>query len=77
MGGNKMTKECLFYNGELGCYELLDFDPNQLTNKELIKRVKKELTNKGFSKEDMIKAFETVYLIDIDSLENVIQKKKI
>lgn len=30
-----MTKECLWYNGEIGCYELLDFDPNSLNNKQV------------------------------------------
>ena len=67
----EMSKECLFYNGEISCYELLDFDPNGLTNKELVREIKKQLKNKGFSEEDMIKAFETIYLIDTDNLENV------
>ena len=69
--GIEMSKECLFYNGEFSCYELLDFDPNGLTNKELVREIKKQLEKKGFSKEDMIKAFETIYLIDTDNLENV------
>ena len=66
-----MGKECLFYNGEFSCYELLDFDPNGLTNKELVRKIKQQLKNKGFSKEDIIRAFETIYLIDIDNLKNV------
>jgi hypothetical protein len=28
-----MVKECLWYNGETGCYELLDFDPNEIKTK--------------------------------------------
>ncbi len=66
-----MSKECLFYNGELGCYELLNFDPNGLTNRELIIKIKKELKNKGFSEEEMIKVFETIYLINVDNLKNI------
>ena len=30
-----MAKECLWYNGEDSAYELLDFDPNELTNKKI------------------------------------------
>ena len=33
-----MVKECLWYNGEMGCYELLDFDPNGLTAMKMLKR---------------------------------------
>ena len=70
-----MSKECLFYNGESSCYELLDFDPNGLTNEELVRKIKEQLKNKGFSKEDMVKAFETIYLIDVDNLKNVVLNK--
>lgn len=66
-----MSKECLFYNGEFSCYELLDFDPNGLANKELVRKIKEQLKNKGLSKEEMIKAFETIYLVDVDNLKNV------
>lgn len=70
-----MTKECLWYNGETGNYELLDFDPNGLTKEEIIKEVTKifeeifpEWNNPKFNKE---KVFETLYLLDIDNLEKI------
>ncbi len=70
-----MTKECIWYNGETGAYELLDFDPNGLSKEEIIKEAEKnfektfpEWDNPGFNKE---KIFETLYLIDVDNLESL------
>jgi hypothetical protein len=71
-----MTKECLYYNGEFGCYNLLDFDPNGLTNRELIIKIKKDLEKKGFSREDIIKEIEAVYLIDINNLEKIMPENR-
>ena len=67
-----MTKECLWYNGELSCYELLDFDPNGLSKEELIEEAKSKLIMKGFDYKDLDKALETLYLLDVDNLERVI-----
>lgn len=68
-----MTKECLWYNGELGYYELLDFDPNGLTKKEVISKATKSLKQRYmFEDKDMPKVLETLYLMDIDDLEKVV-----
>lgn len=74
-----MTKECLWYNGETGHYELLEFDPNGLTKNQIIKEVEKifanifpEWDNPDFSKE---KVFETLYLIDVDDFKRVTELK--
>lgn len=65
-----MAKECLWYNGEMACYELLDFDPNKLTNKEIMKKAWEILKRKYIlSNQDKRKALETLYLIDIDDLK--------
>jgi len=67
-----MTKECVWYNGETSSYELLDFDPNGLTKEEIVKKAKEILYEKyGFNKDDLNKVSETLYLIDVDNLENL------
>lgn len=64
-----VNNECLWYNGEEGCYELLDFDPNGLSNSLVFSKAKQTLKDKyGFDGEDLEKASETIYLIDIDNL---------
>lgn len=65
-----MSKECVWYNGEMGFYEVLDFDPNGLTKEEIIEKAKINLT-KRYGDIDLDKVMETVYLIDIDNLEKV------
>jgi len=73
MGGLKMAKECLWYNGELGNYELLDFDPNGLSNKEVADKAWIFLKDKYlFEREDKRKVLETLYLIEVSNLERVI-----
>lgn len=67
-----MTKECLWYNGVLGCYELLDFDPNGLSKEEIVEEAKAKLLLKGFEFNDLNKALETLYLIDVDALKRVV-----
>ncbi len=67
-----MVKECLFYNGELGFYEVLDFNPNGVSKKQLKEKILKALDEKGISGKDADKALETVYLIDIENLEKAI-----
>ena len=69
-----MSKECLFYNGEFGNYELLDFDPNGLTNKQIKEKARQELIKKYCVGEDeeIGNLMENVYLINIDDLERVI-----
>ena len=67
-----MPKECLWYDGVQGCYHLLDFDPNGLRDWQIIKGVKKQLEDCfGLYGQDLEKAMETVYLIDVDNLEKV------
>ena len=67
-----MAKECLWYDGVQGCYHLLDFDPNGLSNQQVIVNAVKQLEDCfGLYGEDLEKAMETVYLIDVDSLEKV------
>ncbi len=67
-----MTKECLWYNGISSAYELLDFDPNGLTNYEIIQKVKEVfISNNCYDEETFDKVLETVYLIDIDNLEGI------
>ena len=68
----EMSKECLWYDGVQGCYHLLDFDPNGLEDWQVIEKVKKQLEDCfGLYSEDLEKAMETVYLIDVDKLERV------
>jgi len=67
-----MTKECVWYNGEVSNYKLLSFDPNRLTNKE-IKDKAWEILNAKYQFGDYSKdsVLENLYLIDIDNLEKV------
>ena len=67
-----MTKECLWYDGEHSVYNLLDFDPNELTKEQIIEKAKDYFDNIGIFGEAVDKALETIYLIDIDYLEKVI-----
>ena len=67
-----MAKECLWYNGELSCYELLDFDPNGMHKEEIIEEAKARLILKGINFKDLDKALETLYLIDVDDLKRVV-----
>lgn len=71
-----MTKECIWYNGETASYELLDFDPNDCKDEQEIKtQAIKVLREKWqFSDEDLEKAKKTIYLIDIDNLDNLFQR---
>lgn len=72
-----MTKECLWYNGEMGQYELLDFDPNGLTRQQIIKKAKEELKKRyGFTREDLNRAIESLYLLDINSLDKLKDTKQ-
>jgi hypothetical protein len=57
VGVIEMSKECLWYDGVQGCYHLLDFDPNGLEDCF------------GFYCEDLEKAIETMYLIDVEEGE--------
>lgn len=71
-----LAKECLWYNGEVGVYELLDFNPDGLTKAQIIRKAK-EILNKEYAFDDvgMRKAMETLYLIDIDNLEHVVTRR--
>ena len=67
-------QECLWYNGEFGHYELLDFDPDGYTLKEVEHIAKGILFDKyGFNEEEMQKALQTLYLIDIENLVDVVK----
>ena len=67
-----MPKECLWYDGFRGCYHLLDFDPNGLSDRQIIEDAEKQLEDCfGLYGADLEKAMQTVYLIDVDSLERV------
>lgn len=67
-----MTKECVWYNGELSSYELLDFDPNGLSNKEILEKATEILKEKYWlNQEDLNEAQRTLYLIDVDNLERL------
>lgn len=68
--------ECLFYNGEMSCYELLDFDPKGLTKNQLLEKVEKCMDNKGIYGEDVGKALETVYLLEVKHLKKIIDLKR-
>ena len=68
--------ECLWYNGELGHYELLDFDPRNLSKEEILKKATKELKSKfAFDDIAMKKALETLYTIKVKDLKKVGGKK--
>ena len=67
-----MAKECLWYNGESGCYELMDFDPDGLSKEELNLKIKEWFFCKSLlDAEEIKKARETVYLLDVKHLEKV------
>lgn len=67
-----MANECLWYDGVEGCYHLLEFDPDGLRVWEIVENAKKQLADCfGLYAEDLEKAMETVYLIDIGSLRKV------
>lgn len=69
-----MAHECLWYNGEGGKYHLLDFDPDGLTKIELKEEIINHLKRLGLSNDDIIKAAETVYLININNLKRVFKE---
>ena len=70
----KMTQECLWYDGVEGCYHLLEFDPNGLRIGQVVVNAKKQLEDCfGLYGQDLEKAMETVYLIDVDRLRRVTQ----
>ena len=71
-GGINMTKECLWYDGVEGCYHLLDFDPHGLKGWQIAENARKEL-QKSFDLDgdELEKAMETIYLIDVENLEEV------
>ena len=65
--------ECLFYNGEIGHYEVLEFDPKGLSKEQILEQVLKCLDDKGIFKEGIDKALETVYLLEVKHLKKVIK----
>jgi len=68
-----MTKECLWYNGEMGSYELLELDVVGMHREEIAVKAWNLLKKKYlFDEEDKSKVMQTLYLIDIDALERVV-----
>lgn len=66
------NSECLWYNGEFGYYELLDFDPNGLTKEQVARDAWKLLKKKyPFDEEEKSKVLETLYLLNVDALDHV------
>lgn len=64
--------ECLWYNGEMSSYELLDFNPDGLTKQKIRNKAWKLLKEKyGFNKEEKRKVIGTLYLLDVDKLINL------
>jgi len=67
-----MTKECLWYDGETSSYLLLDFEPDDLTNKEIRDKAFEILkSDYSFADDEKDKALETLYLLDVDDLKRV------
>ena len=67
-----MVKECLGYNGETGCYELMDFDPNGLSKQEIAAKARAWLAAQyGFNRDELSPVMDTVYLMDVETLEKV------
>lgn len=67
-----MTKECLWYNGAMGIYELLDFNPDGLEKENIIEKAWKLVKMYGFSEDEKAKVLKTLYLIDIEALKRVV-----
>lgn len=68
-----MIKECIWYNGEFSQYELLDFDPNGLSKKAVASAAWEMLKKRYiFGVEDKKKVMETLYLLDVSTLERVV-----
>ena len=65
--------ECLWYNGETSCYELLDFNPGGLSREVTADESWKLLKKKyGVDDEHKGKVLSTLYLRYTDNLERVI-----
>lgn len=70
-------KECVWYNGTTGCYEILDFDPNKMTTQEILDRARAYLAKRyTFDNRDWEKAKETLYLLNVDGLKKVTDGKR-
>ena len=63
------NSEVLFYNGEEGHYEVLDFDPNGLTVKEVKEKVMLVMKSEYQLEWDEYK--DVIYIINIDNLERL------
>ncbi len=67
-----MVKECLWYNGEPACYELMDFDPNGLSKQEIAAKARAWLVRRyGFNQEELGLVMDTIYLMNVEQLEKV------
>lgn len=64
--------ECVWYNASTSCYELLDFNPNGLSNQSVKRKAWSLLNAKyGFEKFDYDKVMETLYLLPSKSLKSL------
>lgn len=65
-------KECVWYNGEEGVYELLDFDPNCRDTKEIREMAWYRLSEKySFDVTHKNSILSTLYLLPVDCLIHV------
>ncbi len=69
-----MSKECLWYNGISGNYEVLKFKPSDFKQRGSLLMKAKDILYKRylFTEEEWNKAKETLYLLDVDNLEKVV-----
>lgn len=66
-----MSKECLWYDGENACYHLLDFDPDGLSETEVVQKAREKLTDIGLYGGDINRMAESLYLLDVSALKSV------
>lgn len=66
------STECLWYNGTEGMYELLDFDTDGLTGRQIIDEAKRRLEKKyGFGTPEWTKVLRTLYVLQVKHLKEV------
>ena len=64
--------ECVYYDGEAGVYRLLDFNPNGLDRETLLLKIESHLVQDCYINSDEVdKAMENVYLLNINTLKKV------
>jgi hypothetical protein len=67
-----MSVECLWYDGESVCYHLLDFDPEGLSEGQVVQEARRSLIGIGLlCDRDERKMLESLYLLDTSTLKSV------